>query len=112
MGMLDDIAASEAMAEVVRRGYFTAQMQEMFKFAVYWDTLDGLLAYVERKWRNKKHLPLEVLERARRHISATDGRYRLCIPSTVHLAVYSKQESTEDYRLNRFGHTEDHVSNG
>jgi hypothetical protein len=96
MGRLDDIAAIEAMAEVVRRGYFTAQMQEMFKFAVYWDTLDGLVAYAKRKWRNKKHLPQEDLERVRQHISATDGRYRLCIPSTMHLAVYRKQEATED----------------
>jgi hypothetical protein len=92
-GAADDRAADEAMDEVVRRGYFTPQIQDAFKFAVYWDTLEGLLAYADRKWRDKKRLPSEVLERTRRHIAGIDGRYRICIRSTVHIAVYKKQQS-------------------
>ena len=95
-GAADDMAADEAMDEVVRRGFFIPQMYETFKFAVYWDTLEGLLAYADRKWRDTKRLPPEVLERARRHIAGTSGRYRLCIRSTMHIAVYRKQESPAD----------------
>ena len=95
-GAIDDRAADEAMGEVVRRGYFAPQIQDAFKFAIYWDTLEDLLAYADRKWRDKKRMPPEVLERARRHISGIDGRYRICIRSTVHIAVYRKQESLAD----------------
>ena len=102
-GMLDDRASNDAMAEVVQRGYFVPQMQETFSFAVYWDTLDGMLAYSDKKWRNNKHLPPEILEQTRRHISNTDGRYRLCIPSTLHLAVYRRQESTDDNSTSLIG---------
>ena len=92
----DDMAADEAMSEVVRRGYFAPQMQDSFKFAVYWDTLEELLAYADRKWRTTK-LPPEVLERLRRYVAGIDGRYRICIRSTMHIAVYRKQESPADY---------------
>jgi hypothetical protein len=71
-------------------------MHDTFKFAVYWDTLEELLAYADRKWRDTKRIPPEVLERARRNIAGTDGRYRLCIRSTMHIAVYGKQESPVD----------------
>ena len=88
----DNMAADEAMVEVVRRGYFTPLMQDTFKFAVYWDTLDDLLAYADRRWRTTK-LPPEARERARRYVAGIDGRYRICIRDTMHIAVYEKQES-------------------
>ena len=91
----DDMAADEAMIEVVRRGYFAPQMQDTFKFAVYWDTLEDLLAYADRKWSTIK-LPPETRERARRCVAGIDGRYRICIRDTMHIAVYGKQESPVD----------------
>ena len=91
----EDMAADEAMVEVVRRGYFAPQMQDTFKFAVYWDTLEDLLEYADRKWRDTM-LPADVREQARRHIAGIDGRYRICIRDTMHIAVYRKQESPVD----------------
>jgi len=93
---VDDQAAHEAMDEVVRRGYFAAQMRDSFKFASYWDTLEGLLAYDEKKWRDTKCLPVEVVDRIRRHIAAIDGRYRIYIHNTIHIAVYGKHGTPED----------------
>ncbi|NCF66415.1 MAG: hypothetical protein GWP61_10580 [Chloroflexi bacterium] len=92
MGAADDVAADEAMVQVVRRGYFAPQMQETFKFASYWDTLEGLLAYADKKWRGHKRLPPAVLRQAQRHIADIFTPYRICIRNTIHLAVYKKQE--------------------
>ena len=55
-----------------------------------------LVAYAERKWRDIKHLPSEVLERARQHIAAGGGRCRICIRYVIHIAVYRKEESPAD----------------
>jgi hypothetical protein len=92
----DDVAANEAMAEVVREGYFTPQMRDAFEFASYWDSLEGLQAYADRKWRDTKQLAPEVVDSARRHIAGTDGRYRICIRNTIRIAVYRRQESPVD----------------
>jgi hypothetical protein len=71
-------------------------MSDAFKFTSYWDTLEGMLAYNERKWRDTERLPAEVLDRARKYIAGTDGRYRICIHNTMHLAFYRKQETPAD----------------
>lgn len=95
-GVADDMAAGEAMNEVVRRGQFALQMSDAFKFTSYWDTLEGMLAYNERKWRDTERLPAEVLDRTRKYIAGTGGRYRVCIHNTMHLALYRKQETPAD----------------
>ena len=92
-GAVDDIAADEAMDEVVSRGFFAPQMRDAFKFSLYWDTLEEMLAYGEIKWRDTQRFPPEVLERAQEHIAGSDGRYLICIPNTIHIAVYRKMES-------------------
>ena len=87
----DDVAANEAVDEVVRRGYFAPQMRDTFEFASYGNTLEGLQAYADRKWRDTKQLMPEVVDNARRHIADMDGCYRICIRNTIHIAVYRKQ---------------------
>ena len=46
----DDIAADEAIVEVLNRGYFILQTQDSFIFSTYWETLDGLLEYADERW--------------------------------------------------------------
>jgi len=96
-GGADDRAANYAVEELVRRGLFALQLQKRFKFASYWDSLEGLLGYAEEKWRETKQIPPDVLERARRRIEGIDGRYRICIRSTIHLAVYQKREAPGEW---------------
>lgn len=93
-GGVDDKAADKAMADVVHCGYFTTQMRDSFNCTAYWDTLPGLLAYAGKKWRDRKRLPPQLLDRARHYIDQTDGRTRICITNTIQLAVYQKQETS------------------
>ena len=46
-GEPDDIASHEAVAEVVRRGYFALEKKENFKYADYWESLDEMLDYYD-----------------------------------------------------------------
>ena len=91
-GVADDIASDEAIAEVLRRGNFTLQMQDSFKFANYWNTLDGLLEYADERWRDFACIPPFVVEGARRCIAGSGNRYRIRIRRGMHIAVYRKQQ--------------------
>jgi len=95
-GGVDDRAADEAMAGVVRRGYFTAKMRDSFEFAAYWETLPELLDYADKRWRGKKHLPPQVLDLVRKYINQSDGRARISLTNTIQLAVYQKMKSPSD----------------
>ena len=89
---MHDIAADKAMDEVVRRGYFATEMKDSFNSASYWETLDGLLAYADKKWRDTKYLAPEVVDRARSHIAGSSDGHRLCIRNKIQIGVYIKQE--------------------
>jgi hypothetical protein len=91
-GGVDETAAGEAIAAVVRRGYFSLVGRDTFKFAAYWDTLPGLLAYADTKWRGRKYLSPDVLQRVRQLIGQAHGRSRLCVTNTIQLALYQKQD--------------------
>ncbi len=89
-GQADDIAADRAIAEVVRRGCFTQRQKSTFHYADYWESLDGLLAYAEEKWRDFACIPPFVEQAARRCI-ASGAPYRIRVRRPLHLSVYQKQ---------------------
>ncbi len=88
----DDIAADEAMAEVVRRGYFALERRNTFQFAEYWDSLQGLLDYAAERWSGSKEIPASVVTRAERYIAGAGSDYRVRVQRRMYLAVYRKQE--------------------
>ena len=90
-GAPDDIAADEAIAEVVRRGLFTLTKQDLFKYADYWDTLEGLLEHADERWRDFACIPPFVVEGARRCIASSGPHYQIRVRRKVHIAVYRKQ---------------------
>lgn len=90
---IDDEAANGAMAEVVRQGFFTPEIEDSFYSASYWETLDGLLAYADRKWSDTKVLAPEVVVQARRQVAGRDGDYRICVRNKIQIRVYNKRES-------------------
>jgi len=90
-GAPDDIAADEAIAEMVRRGYFTLTMQDSFKFADYWDTLDGLLEHADERWRDHACIPPFVAEAARRCVAEAGSQYQIRVSREMHIAVYQKR---------------------
>lgn len=92
----DDIAADKAMAEAVRGGLFTLSKRTSFRFANYWETLDGLLAYAEEEWRDIACIPPFVAAGARRCVAGTADPYKIRIRRKVHIAVYEKQSAVSD----------------
>jgi hypothetical protein len=90
-GVADDIASDNAIAEVVRQGRFVRVLQDSFKFANYWDTLDGLLEYADDRWRGFACVPPFVVEAARLCIASAPSNYQVRIRRTMHIAVYKKQ---------------------
>ena len=94
-GAPDDIAADEAMAEVVRRGLFTLSKRDSFEFATYWDTLDGLLEYAEERWRGDACIPPFVEASARRCVAGINEPYKIRRRREIHIAVYEKQVDYE-----------------
>jgi hypothetical protein len=90
-GAADDIAADEAMTEVVGRGQFTLIMQDSFKFADYWDTLEGLLEHADERWRDHACIPPFVVEAARRCVAVAGSQYQIRVSREMHIAVYRKQ---------------------
>jgi hypothetical protein len=94
-GAGDDIAADEAVAEAVCDGLFTLSKRTSFRFANYWETLDGLLAYAEEQWRDNACIPPFVAAGARRCVAGTADAYKIRIRREVHIAVYEKAPVVE-----------------
>ena len=94
----DDIASSEAIAAMVRQGYFALQKQDSFQFANYWDTLDGLLEHADEKWRDFACIPPSVVAGAWRCIAGANGRYRVRTYREMHIAVYQTQALAVDLK--------------
>jgi hypothetical protein len=90
----DDMAAHEAMAEAVRRGYFSPVAENSFTYADYWDTLDELLAYAAERWADFACISPFVEQAARRCIAAAPGACRIRVRRTMHLAVYRGQAAS------------------
>jgi hypothetical protein len=90
-GAGDDIAADEAIAEVVRGRLFALRKRTSFNFADYWDTLDGLLEHAEETWRGNACIPPFVAASARRCVAGTNDPYIIRIRKEMQIAVYYKR---------------------
>ena len=91
-GAADDAAANRALAEMVRRRYFSPRKQDFFHFNYYWETLEDLLAYADERWRDCAYVPSGVARRARRAVAAAGGeRCRIRIRRKIRLAVYRRR---------------------
>lgn len=95
-GAADDVACAEAIDHVLRSEHFALEMQDAFKFAIYWDDLPAFAAFAEEKWVDKRRLDPHALERAEAHIAEINGPYRLRMRYSMHLAVYRKSIPARD----------------
>ena len=86
-----DIAANEAVKEVVNRGIFLKQQEERFEFAYYWDKLEDMEVYIEDQWSDWVNLPQEVSGKARRLTKDFDGNVRYRVQVDMLISRYKKQ---------------------
>lgn len=86
-----DIAANEAVKEVVNRGIFLRQQEERFEFAYYWDKLEDMEAYIEDQWSDWVNLPQEVSVKARRLTKDFVGNVQYRVQVDMLISRYKKQ---------------------
>ena len=87
----DDIAANQAVTEVITRGIYLKQQEERFDYAFYWEKLEDLEAYIEDQWSDWVILPQEVSRKARSLTNeyAKNVRYRIRVDMLI--SRYGKQ---------------------
>jgi len=87
---LDDLAADNAIAQLVEEGRFCQLHKTFFDYATYWDTPNEMKAYAEERW-TKSYLPDAVLAKTRQFIANSPLPVRLRIRRQVMIARYQKQ---------------------
>jgi hypothetical protein len=85
----DDVAADNAVAQIVRAGLFSQKHEARFDFAMYWDSADELKAYARDRWPQTR-LPEAVLVRSRRLMAASSANVRVRIRRKMMIARYQK----------------------
>lgn len=86
----DDLASNEALAEIVGQGRFVREREALFDYAIYWDTLEEMLAYAESSWI-RVSLPEAIVAEARRLLAASAGNARLRVRRRMVISRYKKQ---------------------
>jgi hypothetical protein len=89
-GKVDYDAAEHAMARAVDRGLFAKQAESRFAFAYYWETLDGMQAYIDETWADNTILPPEVVQRAR-ELTPAGQAVQFRARESVVIAAYRKR---------------------
>lgn len=84
------VAANQAIAEVVERGWFTKKNRATFQYNYYWDTVEEMQTYVEANWTTVAVLPDSVRAKAGHLASLATGPVQIRVQRTMHLACYRK----------------------
>jgi hypothetical protein len=71
-----DPAADEALAEIMRRGFFTLEETGSFHYAGYWDAVSELREYLE-DWQDVARLPRRLAGQAHKALRQSGRRGRL-----------------------------------
>jgi hypothetical protein len=95
IGLGVDIASDNAVLEAIQRGWFEKENEGSFKFAYYWDSVDGMNEFVKENWRKSATVPASVLAEARRLVQLTGEQVEVRIRRTMLVASYRKLAECE-----------------
>ena len=84
-----DLAADQALDQVVGRGLFEQDGVKQFRFSLYWNSTDDMQAYVENRWSNGE-IPSAVLKHAEQLTKMARDSVKVRIQRKMHLATYGK----------------------
>lgn len=85
----DFTAATEVLIQAVHKGWFVCERDESFDYALYWDTLDQMEAYIKEIW-TRVCVPETVLAEARRLMANGGEDARLCVRRNIIISRYRK----------------------
>ncbi len=84
------VAADQAIAEAVERGWFTKKSRATFQYNYYWDTAEEMQTYIEANWASVATLPDSVRAKASHLISLAAGPVQIRVQRTMLVASYYK----------------------
>jgi hypothetical protein len=85
----DDVAADNALAQIMHEGLFAQNHKAQFDYDMYWDSPDEMKEYARERWPQSR-LPEVVLVRSQRLMAAGSAYARVRIRRKVMIARYQK----------------------
>ena len=85
----DDVAADNAVTQVMQEGLFTQKHEARFDYAMYWDSPDEMKAYARERWA-KSRLLEAVVVRSRRFMATSSVSARVRIRRKMMIVRYQK----------------------
>ena len=85
-----DIAADNAIDEVLGEGIFIRSSKEAFDYVYYWKTYHGMVVDFKERWKDEIIVSKKVLKRAKELYRQNYPHTRLRLPMQMHLAKYIK----------------------
>jgi hypothetical protein len=90
IGQSVDIASDNAVREAVQKGWFEVENQDAFEYAYYWDSVEGMHAFLEENWKESATVPGSLLAKARRLEELAAKPVQIRIRRTLLIASYGK----------------------
>jgi hypothetical protein len=89
--LADDLAADQALAEALQRGWFLRERGEIFPFFYYWDTPKEMQEYIDETWNDVISIDEDLWKdlRSKWAVSNADARVRMRLKMSI--ASYQKQ---------------------
>lgn len=88
----DQLAADEAIAQVIRRGMFEQEERAFFEYAYYWPSVEAMQAHIAGSWTWSAVLPQPVLAEARRLVKSTGAQSEIKVRRQMEITRYRRLE--------------------
>ena len=85
-----DVACDKAIRETLRRGWFEEENEGSFEYTYYWDSVDGMAAYLKENWKKSARVPGSLLAKARRLEQAAGGPVQVRVRRSLSIVSYRK----------------------
>ncbi len=94
VGLADDEAANQAMAESEASGWFIREQEEFFPFIYSWDTPNELTEWIEEEWQDFIALDEETKRSTRSAWAVADADARVRLKMKMLIARWRKREQS------------------
>ncbi len=95
-GLPVDLAADEAILQMINMGAFGESERIGFEVSFYWQSLAGMQAYTAERWEESARIPAPVMKRAVKLESEAHNPHRVRIRRRIHLATYVKRKQRKN----------------
>lgn len=90
IGLADDEAANQAMAESEARGWFIQRKNGDFPFFYYWDTPSDMKAYIDDEWDSFEEISDDLFRKTSAMWASANADARVRVRMKMWAAVWEK----------------------